>query len=223
MDYKNGKIYSIRSYQSNDVYYGSTCQPLTKRLSKHKANYNQWIKDKNNSYVTSFGILKYNDNYIELVEIYPCESKMELEKREGEIIRQNNNAINKVIPGRKYEEYFEANKDKINLQRKEYRQNNLEKLKFRDQEYRKNNTEKIKLKQRKYIENNIEKVKLNHQKYNYDNKDIIKIQKHKYYIETKEKNETTRQSNIINEMKNYINNKKINQLYMINKMWLDFQ
>jgi hypothetical protein len=36
MDYKNGKIYAIRSYQTEDIYIGSTLQTLTKRLSKHK-------------------------------------------------------------------------------------------------------------------------------------------------------------------------------------------
>jgi hypothetical protein len=53
MNYQNGKIYTIRSYQTDDVYYGSTTQPLSKRLSGHKAHYKQWQKQ-NYNYVTSF-------------------------------------------------------------------------------------------------------------------------------------------------------------------------
>ena len=32
MDYNNGKIYSIRNTIDNDVYVGSTTQPLSKRF-----------------------------------------------------------------------------------------------------------------------------------------------------------------------------------------------
>ena len=68
MDYKNGKIYAIRSHQTEQIYIGSTTQPLTKRLSKHKAQN-----------CSSRLILQYEDAYIELIENFPCESKTDLE------------------------------------------------------------------------------------------------------------------------------------------------
>jgi len=137
MDYKNGKIYSIRSHQTDDIYYGSTTQTLTKRLSKHKGNFKLWKENKYN-YVSSFEIIKYDDCYIELVENFPCNNKDELHKREGEIIRANP-CVNKNIPGRTIKEYKEDNKEKIIEYNKQYNENNKDKLK----EYRENNKEKI--------------------------------------------------------------------------------
>ena len=174
MDYQNGQIYSIRSYQSNDVYYGSTVQPLTKRLSAHKNNFKRW-KNEKYSYVTSFDIIKYNDCYIELVEKYPCKSKTELQQREGQIIRQNNDAINKKIEGRTQKEYNEDNKDRIKIQTKEYYNKNKVKILLRHKEHDK--------------------------EYRNKNKDLISYKKKIMYKK----------------------NKQINQLNMINKMWLDFQ
>ena len=62
---------------------------------------------------------------LELYENYPCNNKKELERREGEIIRQfkadiNYNVINKAIAGRTHKEYTEDNKDKILEQKKQY-------------------------------------------------------------------------------------------------------
>ena len=44
-DYKNGKIYVIKSYETNDVYVGSTCRPLKQRFSRHKSEYKRKVKD----------------------------------------------------------------------------------------------------------------------------------------------------------------------------------
>jgi hypothetical protein len=112
MNYQNGKIYTIRSFQTDDVYYGSTTQPLSKRLSKHKGDYKQWQNNKHH-YVTSYELIKFDDCYIELYELYPCNSKTELEKREGQVIRENKNAVNKVIAGRTKKEYYLENIDTV--------------------------------------------------------------------------------------------------------------
>ena len=129
MNYQNGKIYTIRSYQTDNVYYGSTTQPLSKRLSTHKRHCKLW-QNKKYCYVTSFEIVKYTDCYIELVENYPCNSKAELEKREGECIRSNE-CVNKCIPGRSSKQYHEDNKDKMHIRQKQYRENNKEKIHLR--------------------------------------------------------------------------------------------
>ena len=88
--YQNGKIYSIRSHQTDDVYIGSTCLSLAKRIYGHRADYNMWKKGTRH-YVTSYDILTYNDNYIELLENYPCGGKNELLRREGQLIRTTEN------------------------------------------------------------------------------------------------------------------------------------
>ena len=76
MEFQNGKIYTIRSFQTEKYYIGSTNhKTLSQRLSKHKSVYRTWLKDKDSCYVTSFEILKYDDCYIELLELYPCNLK----------------------------------------------------------------------------------------------------------------------------------------------------
>ena len=97
-DYKQGKIYSIRSYKTDKVYIGSTTQPLHKRLYEHKRHYNRWLNGKYGCN-SCYEIIKYGDAYIELVEYFDCKSKNELEKREGEIIRSID-CVNKMIAGR---------------------------------------------------------------------------------------------------------------------------
>jgi len=46
-------------------------------------------------------MVQYDDCYIELLELFPCNSKMELEKREGELMRLHlSKIVNKHIEGR---------------------------------------------------------------------------------------------------------------------------
>ena len=127
MDYKNGKIYAIRSYQTEDIYIGSTTQTLTKRLSKHKASFKMWKNDTHH-YTSSYDIIKYGDAYIELIELFPCNSKMELGRREGELIRSMD-CVNKRIEGRTKQEYYQDNKEYHKKWVGEYYENNKEKIK----------------------------------------------------------------------------------------------
>ena len=80
--YMNGKIYSIRSYQTDKIYIGFTTQPLHKRLFKHRNGYKNY-KIHSKKYTSSFEIIKFDDNYIELIEEYPCVNKNLLHRREG--------------------------------------------------------------------------------------------------------------------------------------------
>lgn len=119
MDYLNGKIYTIRSYQTDMFYIGSTTAPLTKRFSQHNCNYNK------NKHSNIIEIFKHGDAYIELLEEFPCKNKNELNKREGELIRQHkNNCVNIQIPCRtpyeQQKEWAEKNKDECKAKRKIY-------------------------------------------------------------------------------------------------------
>jgi hypothetical protein len=56
--------------------------------------------------MTSFIILAYSDAYIELIEDFPCGSKKELSRREGELIlKHKDNVVNKMVAGRTVVEY----------------------------------------------------------------------------------------------------------------------
>ena len=181
-DYSNGKIYTIRSYQTEEFYIGSTIQSLPVRFGGHKRKYKLWLNTQK-SYTSSYEILKYDDNYIELLELYSCSCKEELRRREGELIRLHN-CVNKSIAGRTHKEYREENKEKIKEYKEKYHQENKEKLKEYYQEYREENKEKIKEyreknkeKQKEYREKNKEKQK----EYTKKNKEKKKEYNKKYY------------------------------------------
>jgi len=156
--YQRGKIYSIRSHQTDDIYIGSTVQFLYMRLAGHRRDYNSWVDGKKISYKTSYQIMKYDDAYIELIEECPCNDKNELNRREGQMIREMN-CVNKRIEGRT---------------RKEYRQDNKEKIKEQSKQYRKDNKEKYNENSRKYYEENKEKFKIHNKKYKKQNKERVK-------------------------------------------------
>ena len=129
MDYQNGRIYKIISDETNKIYIGSTTQPLSKRLSVHKAHYKQYLEGRYHK-VSSFDLISLGPVQIILIEACPCNSKEELEARERHYINENKNiVVNKVHPTRTVKEYYLENKeDKLKYQ-KEYRQENKEKIK----------------------------------------------------------------------------------------------
>jgi len=143
VNYQNGKIYMIESLQGDCRYYGSTTQTLSIRLGKHKTD----IKTKPHKNITSREVLKYQDAKILLVELYPCNSKMELEAREAFYIR-NNECVNKKIPQRTSKEYkklyYQENKEEILKKCDEYRETHKDQQKETNRLYRQNNNQKIK-------------------------------------------------------------------------------
>lgn len=99
-DYSEGKIYKITSQYTTDVYIGSTCQSLADRFSQHKTDC------KNDKKISSREIVKYEDCNMELIELYPCESKEELLKRERYWIEKHSKTkVNKQLPTRTKKEY----------------------------------------------------------------------------------------------------------------------
>ena len=77
-----------------------------------------------------------------LLEEFPCANKMQLNRREGELIRTMD-CVNKRIEGRTLAEYYVDNKQEILEQKKQYyvdnKQGKLEKAK----KYREDNKEQI--------------------------------------------------------------------------------
>lgn len=148
-NYQQGKIYSIRSHQTDQIYIGSTTQSLCRRFVKHKQPTNK---------SNSKEILKYEDAYIELIELFPCNSKEELNRKEGEHIRASNNCVNKRIAGRTNKEYYDTNHDKIAEQQKEYYQNNHDKILERNKEHYEANRNKILEQKKEYYQANKDKI-----------------------------------------------------------------
>jgi hypothetical protein len=138
-----GKIYIIKSKQTDKVYVGSTVETLKERFRKHKS-------DKT---CTSREILKYNDAEIELIECYECENKKQLKNREGQYQRQYD-CVNRKIEGRTDREYREDNKEAKADYDKEYRQQNKEAIAEYQKEYYQQNKEALAEKNKEYREKN---------------------------------------------------------------------
>lgn len=142
-DYQLGKIYAIRTYQSEEVYVGSTIQTLANRMAGHRRDYKEYKKNGTSvKYVSSYKILKYDDAYIELIQLYPCNSKTELDAVEGQYIRQME-CVNKNIAGRSRKEYRMDNSDRLNEISKQYYLENKESIKERKSQYYIDNRDKI--------------------------------------------------------------------------------
>ena len=156
-DYSKGKIYSLRSHQTDDIYIGSTIETLSARKAKHKADYKRFLKGLQH-YITSYEILKFDDCYIELIENCPCKDKCELEKYEGKFIREMD-CVNKHIAGRTLKEYREEHKEEIAEKNKKYRETHKEQIRKREKKYREKNKDKIAERDKKYREKNIEEIK----------------------------------------------------------------
>ena len=152
-DYQQGKIYAIRSSSTDKYYIGSTATTLCKRLYQHKNK-----KNTSSAEITAFG-----DAYIELIELFPCGSKIELNKREGELQREMKASIvNKYFahtsPEQRKEqqaEYYAEHVEENRAIKAEYRAEHKEE----QAEYRAEHKEEIKEKQAEYRTKHKEEIK----------------------------------------------------------------
>ena len=154
-DYQEGKIYRIWDNTFTECYIGSTTESLSNRMARHRYVYARW-KEGHGHFVSNFDMFdKYGlkNCKIELLEYYPCESKVELEAREGYHIR-NNDCVNKCIPGRTRKEYRDTHKEKQKSYQAQYRLENKEQKKECDKVYRENNQDKIKEMKKQWYEQN---------------------------------------------------------------------
>jgi hypothetical protein len=169
-DFENGKIYAIRSPQTDDVYIGSTTSTLKKRFQKHMSSFKQW-ENENYCYVTCFDILKFDDCYIELIENYPCENEEELRKREG-THQLSTTCINKCVAGRTREEWVEIHKEELAEYQANYYQEHKEEHSKNCKEWREKNKEHLKEYNKKRYENPERKAQIKARSKIYYNCDV---------------------------------------------------
>lgn len=137
--YNNAKIYKICDNSNTNIYIGSTCQSLNKRMAEHRAKYKAYLSGKYD-FVKSFDILKNGDYSIILIEnVENCTNKEQLLRRERHYI-ETLDCVNKVIPGRTIKEYYIDIKET----KKQYYNDNKELIKEKIKEYQKANKKTIK-------------------------------------------------------------------------------
>ena len=155
MKYQDGKIHQILNSETDDIYIGSTTQKLSKRMTNHNT---QAKNGKTHLLYKKMREIGGDKFYIELVENYPCENLEQLNKREGEYLREMA-TLNEKIAGRTKKEY-----------KTDYKESISEKGKIHYQDNRKD----ILQKQRKHYKENQERINERHKKYNNEHKEEIK-------------------------------------------------
>ena len=120
--YRNGKIYKIEDVGGNLCYIGSTTKLyLSHRMATHRGDYKKWLAGKHTKLTAMDIFEKYGvkNCKIVLIELYPCDTKDELHKREAHYIT-NTECVNKQIPGRTLAQYYQDNKERIQKEHNEY-------------------------------------------------------------------------------------------------------
>ena len=123
-DYSKGQIYKVVDNGLNMCYIGSTVQKLCKRMAQHRKDFKRYLDKSDRKNTSIFEIFqKYGVENCKIVwiEDCPCNSKKELEAREGEIQKEND-CVNKYIAGRSSKERYEDNKDEVLAKCKIYRE-----------------------------------------------------------------------------------------------------
>ena len=118
---------------------------------------------------------EWNCCYIALLENYPTDSKLDLHKREGNLIKQfkedtNLDVLNILIAGRDKKQYYLDNKERIDEINRLYGEKNKEKARERS---------------KKHYEANKEILQKRHREYNIANKEKLKEYQQQYYLQKK--------------------------------------
>ena len=148
VNYQEGKIYKLSNKINEKFYIGSTTTELSKRKSKYQSN----IKNSSlHQEINSIGWLDEQKRQIwiiELIENFPCNSKNELEAREGFYIRKYRQETPSILLNIR-------NVGNPELSKKEavqkYRKANEKKIKEHQIEYRSTNKEVLNAKKREIV------------------------------------------------------------------------
>jgi hypothetical protein len=186
VNYNNGKIYKIVDFSNNNFYVGSTAQPkLCSRLGEHVSKFGGYMRGTNPKYCASMEIL-INENYkIFLLEIYPCNSKEELNMKEQEhidklrcdkMVNKQNPYVSKEDMLIKKQKYREDHKEEIKKQKQIYRQEHKEEIKIKKQIYNQEHKEEIKIRKQIYHEEHKEEINAKRRGKSPEEKEVINQQ-----------------------------------------------
>ena len=195
-NYQDGQIYTIRCRSDNTlIYVGSTTMTLARRIAYHRGR-GKIDKTKFYNCVNN----NWDDWYIELYEVFPCENKQELCKREGEIIREIG-TLNSKISGITQAESDKLSREKHKEQRKEaakiYVEEHKEEIKLARKKYHENHREERLEASRIYQQTHREELLEKKKKYREEHKEEISAYRKAYYheIQSKDKDAINKKQN----------------------------
>ena len=129
-DYSKGQIYKIVDNGFNKCYIGSTVETLAQRMTKHRNHY-KMHKEGKRTYIHLFKLFDefgVENCKIYWIEDYACNSKKELEAREGHHI-QIIDCVNKRIEGRSKQQWNEDNIEKVREWKRQWEIDNWDYIK----------------------------------------------------------------------------------------------
>lgn len=197
VNYADCKIYKLvlkGGDELNDMYIGSTCRPLCKRMSDHRSNARVGKTSKVYQWMRDVGIENIE---IVLVANCPCENyeqQLQHERRYVDEMQPSQNMLSPYISReeclaekRDYnKEYYGQNKEAIAEKGREYRERNKEAIFERKREYRERNKEDISEKRRDYYKRNKEAISEREREYRERSKETISERGRDYYNRNKE-------------------------------------
>lgn len=151
-----GRIYIIRSPNTEMVYVGSTTLSLKERFVIHISGWRY------NQHCSSHLVLDEGEAYIELIEEVEVESERELAMLEQQWIDNTPNTVNKKRAYRSYEErlqqhrtrnrkYREEHREKVSELRKKYQEEHRKEIAEYNRKYREGHREERNKKQREQV------------------------------------------------------------------------
>ena len=134
--YENGQIYKVVSPDFSKCYIGSTTEGIKKRLIRHKAAYNsikRYNKKLDNTCFQLFDEYGVENCKIYWIEDWHCQSKKELEAREGYWI-ETTECVNRCIAGRSNEQWRRDHIEEKKAYDKKRREEKKEEISAREKE-----------------------------------------------------------------------------------------
>jgi hypothetical protein len=164
MDYTNGKIYKIVNDVNDEIYVGSTCQRLSKRMVDHRAKAKQKIILCGlYNMMNTIGVEHFK---IVLIENYSCNGKEELHAREEHF----RNELRATLNNRRCYITEQQRKDRDRKSEKLYIDRNINVIREKRRRYYEANKEKIQEKKKAHYMKNREKIIAIHMKYYWEKK-----------------------------------------------------
>lgn len=191
INHLNTIMYKIvcKDTEITDCYAGKTTD-FTRRKSEHKRACNALTH-----VAYEYNVYQYIranggwDNWDMIqIEKYEAVDMLDSKARERYWIENLQAKLNKCIPLRTQQEWYQENKEKINTYRQNYLQENKEKIQDKNKEYRLKNKDTYKTYRQEYNLKNKDKIQESQQKYYQANKDKILKQQQERALHNKVNN-----------------------------------